>query len=140
MRLSTAWTAPPVALPPYSGAAGPRGTSSRSTTSGSIASARPKRSDDASTDAPPLSSTRTRSQSRPRIARRLPSGPNQLDATPGSPSSVSPSVAARRSVSPSRRGRKRCGAGVPSASGQARNRALNVRLNFSTFGATTAAQ
>lgn len=96
MRLTT----PPVALPPYSSAAGPRSTSMRSATSGSSATAWSKLRLDASTEAPLLSSKRTRSPSRPRITGRLALGPKPLAATPGRPSSVSPSVAPRRSIRP----------------------------------------
>ena len=54
MRLSIALTTPPTALPPYSSAAGPRSTSMRSTTSGSIGTAWSKLRLEASNDAPAL--------------------------------------------------------------------------------------
>ena len=52
MRLSIALTTPPTALPPYSSAAGPRSTSMRSITSGSIGTAWSLLRLDASSDAP----------------------------------------------------------------------------------------
>ncbi len=100
IRLWMALTTPPVALPPYSSTAGPRSTSSRSMTSGSMATAWSKLRLLASKEAPPLSSMRTRSPSRPRITGRLAFGPKPVAETPGRPSSVSPSVAARRSARP----------------------------------------
>ena len=101
MRLSMTLTTPPVALPPYSRAAGPRTISTRSATSGSSVTAWSKLRLDASTDAPPLSSMRTRSPSRPRMMGRLLCGPKPVAEMPGRPSSVSPSVPAPRSVRPS---------------------------------------
>ena len=101
MRLSSVLTTPPVALPPYSSAAGPRSTSMRSTTSGSMATAWSKLRLDASADAPPLSSRRMRSPSSPRITGRLACGPKPVAETPGRPASVSPSVPARRMASAS---------------------------------------
>ena len=83
MRLSRVLTTPPVALPPYSSAAGPRSTSMRSTTSGSIATAWSKLRFDASVAVPPLSSRRMRSPSRPRMTGRLDCGPKPLADTPG---------------------------------------------------------
>ena len=73
----------------------------RSTTNGSMATAWSKLRLDASTEAPPLSSRRTRSPSSPRITGRPALGPNQVLATPGRPSSVSPSVLLRRISRPS---------------------------------------
>ena len=75
MRLSSALTTPPTALPPYNKAPGPRSTSMRSTTSGSIGTAWSKLRLDASSEAPALLSTRTRSPSRPRITGRFAFGP-----------------------------------------------------------------
>jgi len=75
MRLSIALTTPPTALPPYSSAAGPRSTSMRSTTSGSIGTAWSKLRLEASSAAPALLSTRMRSPSWPRITGRLAFGP-----------------------------------------------------------------
>ena len=75
IRLSIALTTPPIALPPYSSAAGPRSTSIRSTTSGSIGTAWSKLRLEASNEAPALLSMRTRSPSRPRITGRLAFGP-----------------------------------------------------------------
>ena len=70
-----ALTAPPTALPPYSNAAGPRSTSSRSITSGSIGTAWSKLSADASKEAPALFMMRMRSPSCPRMIGRLALGP-----------------------------------------------------------------
>ena len=92
---SIALTTPPMALPPYNKAAGPRTTSICSMMSGSMPTAWSKLKLDASKIPMPFCIIRTRSASSPRITGREAFGPNCVAVTPGMPFNVSPKVPSR---------------------------------------------
>ena len=102
MRSLTTLTKPPIAPLPYSSVIGPRKISICRALNVSIDTAWSGLIQLTSRLSMPLSITRTRALSCPRIIGRADPGANALDCTPSSPASVSPMVAPRfcRSASP----------------------------------------
>ena len=101
IRLSRTFTTPPIAPPPYNNAAGPRSTSIRCASNGSVVTAWSGEIVDASISSEPSASTLTRGAVWPRITGRLAPPPNVSECMPGKPFNVSPNVPWRRVISSS---------------------------------------